>query len=314
MNQPLKVLFFGNHTLGVRTLEVIHRRARLVGVVAHPDDPEDGVRYESVFAAAGSLGVPARRFSGKRPELATFVRNCAPDLIWITDYRYLLPETIIALAPLGAVNLHPSLLPRYRGRAPVNWGILHGEKRFGLTAHFVDAGMDTGDIIAQREYTLTQAEDIGDALEKLYPLYEEVAAEVLDCFLAGSVPRRPQVHADASAFPRRTPADGRIDWARPAMDVWNLVRAVAAPYPGAFAPWGEGRVLVWKVSGVRSFAPGSRPVPGEIVELAPDRQSFTVACADAAVEVSQFSVEMADEGMLSRGALLGDVALLEAAS
>jgi methionyl-tRNA formyltransferase len=313
MNRPLKVLFFGNHTLGVRTLKSIATRARIVGVVAHPDDPEDGVRYESVFTSAGALGVPVLRLAGKRPELADFVRRCAPDLIWITDYRYLLPEAILALAPLGAVNLHPSLLPKYRGRAPVNWGILHGETRFGLTAHFVDAGMDTGDIIAQREYTLAQAEDIADALEKLYPLYEELAGEVLGYFLAGSVPRRAQAHADASAFPRRTPADGQIEWARPAREVWNLVRAVAAPYPGAFAAWGLGRVMIWKVAGVIPLEPRSNHLPGEVISVGPGHR-LTVACGDAALEVEEFSVEMADERMLTRGALLGDPALLEVAS
>lgn len=287
----MKVLFLGNHTVGVRAMRVIHRRADLVGVVAHPDDPEDGVCYESVFAEAQRLGVSVVRASGKSPELESFVRSAAPDLIWITDYRYLLPAGLLTLATRGTVNLHPSLLPKYRGRAPINWAILHGETQLGLTAHFVDAGMDTGDIIAQRTFALSQAQDVGDALATLYPLYEELTAEGLAAFQGGSVPRRVQDSTHATAFPRRTPADGLIDWTRPARDVWNLIRAVAHPYPGAFAPWSEGAVRVWRAARVEAFAVGALPVAGEVLAVSADGRALTVACGDAALVVSSFALE-----------------------
>lgn len=306
MSAGLRVLFFGNHTLGVRTLRVIRKHAQLVGVVAHPDDPEDGVRYESVFAEAGRVGLPAIRATGKQPALAAFVRDLAPDLIWITDFRYLLPGALLALAPRGVVNLHPSLLPKYRGRAPVNWAMLRGETEFGLTAHFVDEGMDTGDIIAQRRFTLTPAQDIGDALDILYPLYEAITAEVLTYFHAGHVPRRIQNHKDATEFPRRRPEDGRIDWSAPARDVWNLIRAVAAPYPGAFSFSGRTRVNVWKVAGVA--ARPENALPGEILAVSAGR--LVVACADAAVIVANFEVE--NGGALSPGDRLGAMATVEA--
>lgn len=287
MSARLRVLFFGNHTLGVRTLRVICERAELVGVVAHPDDPEDGVRYESVFAAAQTLGVPAIRATGKSAALPEFVRRCAPELIWITDFRYLLPVELLGLAPRGVVNLHPSLLPKYRGRAPVNWAMLRGETEFGLTAHFVDAGMDTGDIIAQRRFTLTQSQDIGDALDTLYPLYETLTAEVLGYFLSGEVPRRVQDHAQATAFPRRRPDDGLIDWSASARDVWNLIRAVAAPYPGAFTFYAGMRVNIWQAAAIEPCAPETRA--GEVLASSADR--LVVACRDAALVISKFEVE-----------------------
>lgn len=314
MSQRLKVLFFGNHTLGVRTLDVVRAQADLVGVVAHPEDPEDGVRYESIFAAAGRLGVPAVRMHGKHAGLESFVRRCAPDLIWITDFRYLLPAAILALAPRGGVNLHPSLLPQYRGRAPVNWGILRGETRFGLTAHFVDEGMDTGDIIAQRAYELGAHEDVGDALNKLYPLYAEVTAEVLGHFQRGAVPRRVQDHTRATAFGRRTPEDGRVDWTRPALEVRNLIRAVAAPYPGAFSAWGEGRLFFWKAGGIQPFASRRPRTPGEVLAIGDDGRTLTVACGDGALVITRFSSVGADETMLSPGAVLGDAHQWEEAS
>lgn len=241
-----RVVFFGNHTVGVRVLEALDERADLAAVVAHPQDPEDGVVYESVAHWAVRRGVPCLRAAGRGARLPAFVASHEPTLLWITDYRYLLPAELLALAPRGAVNLHPSLLPAYRGRAPLNWAILHGERELGLTAHFVDAGMDSGDVIEQRRFELRDDQDVGDALEILYPLYAELTRDVLARFEHGRVRRRPQDASRASAFPRRRPEDGAIDWTRDARSIHDLVRAVARPYPGAFCEHAGRRLHVWK--------------------------------------------------------------------
>jgi methionyl-tRNA formyltransferase len=167
----MRVLFLGNHTVGVRVLEAISEVAEVAGVVAHPSDPEDGVRYESVYQFAVGRNWPVIRGRAHEATTHAFIEQARPDLLWITDYRYLLGKSTLDVAPLGAVNLHPSLLPKYRGRASINWALLHGETRLGLTAHFVDDGMDTGDLIAQMEYTITEDQDVGDCLRILYPLY-----------------------------------------------------------------------------------------------------------------------------------------------
>ncbi len=295
----MKVLFLGNHTVGVRTLRAIRRQAELVGVVAHPEDPEDGVRYESVFAEACALGVPVVRATGKAPELAEFVRRCAPDLLWIADFRYLLPGDVVALAKHGAINLHPSLLPAYRGRASINWAILRGETEFGLTAHVVDEGMDTGDIVGQRAYRLDRTQDVGDALATLYPIYEDLTGEVLRDFQSQRVRRRAQPPAGASAFPRRRPEDGLIDWAKPAHEIWNLVRAVAAPYPGAFTAWAGGTLRIWKAGGVVPLAGGQRAEPGEVLASDEAAGTLTVACADAGLLVVRGALEATAEWPLA---------------
>lgn len=286
----MKIVFLGNHTVGVRTLRVIRERAELVGVVAHPADPEDGVRYESVAVEACRLGVPVLRGTGRSGELTRFIAALQPDLLWIADYRYLLPTAVLALPRFGAINLHPSLLPRYRGRAPVNWAILHGETQLGLTAHFVDEGMDSGDIVGQRVFELTRDEDVGDALEKLYPLYESLTADVVRALLRGDISRRVQDNSVATVFPRRTPEDGRIDWTRSAESVWNLVRAVAAPYPGAFTECGAGRLRIWKIRTARRLAT-TNTAPGEVVGVSTERGEITLACGDAAVVISRFELE-----------------------
>ncbi len=287
----MKVLFLGNHTVGVRTLRAIRRQADLVGVVAHPEDPEDGVRYESVFAEAQTLGVPVIRTTGKSADLATFVKRCAPDLLWVADYRYLLPREIVALAKHGAVNLHPSLLPAYRGRASINWAILRGETEFGLTAHVVDEGMDTGDIVGQRAYRLDRTQDVGDALSTLYPIYEELTGEVLRDFQRENVRRRAQPPTGASSFPRRRPEDGLIDWSKPANEIWNLVRAVAAPYPGAFTAWAGGVLRIWKARGIDVAPPGGGCRPGEVIASDEAAGTLTVACGVDAIVVARAETE-----------------------
>lgn len=291
MTPPPRVVFLGNHTVGVRTLNVLAECARLVGVVAHPEDPEDGLRYESVFDGAKKLNIPAIRSTGKNPELASFVSEARADLLWISDYRYLLPQAILKLPRLGAVNLHPSLLPKYRGRAPINWAILNGETRLGLTAHWVDAGMDTGDIIAQRSFDLRQDQDVGDALEILYPIYESITREVISAMRLGEAHAQKQDDIAATVFPKRTPSDGLIDWARPAREVWNLVRAVAPPYPGAFAPWHGSTLWVHRISRTIPFPEGANPTPGSIVDGAGFEGRLVVACDDCCVEIEKFALE-----------------------
>ncbi len=135
----MRIAFLGNHTVGVIVLKLLFKEKDIVGVVAHPADPEDGIRYRSVYKFAVKHCLPVIRAKGKDKNHEQFIREKKPDLLWITDYRYLIPKNIISLAPLGTINLHPSLLPKYRGRAPVNWAIINGETILGLTAHFVDS-------------------------------------------------------------------------------------------------------------------------------------------------------------------------------
>jgi methionyl-tRNA formyltransferase len=216
--------------------------------------------------------------------VAAFVGNAKPDLLWVTDYRYLLPRPLLDLAPIGNVNLHPSLLPKYRGRASINWAILNGETTLGLTAHFIDEGMDTGDIIDQVSFELRQNQDVGDALRMLYPLYEEITVRVLDYFRSGAVPRRRQDHSQATSFPRRKADDGEIDWRKSAIKIVNLVRAVAAPYPGAFTECDGNRLMVWQAS-VGNVARDASHSPG--VVMAKRRDAVVVACKDGCVVVER---------------------------
>lgn len=272
----MRVVFLGNQTVGVRVLQTISETDEIMGVVAHPPDPEDGVCYESVFAMARQRGWNVMRGKGRDRATVEFVSAARPDLIWITDYRYLIPAEMTAVAPLGAVNLHPSLLPSYRGRASINWALLKGETRLGLTGHFVDEGMDNGDIIEQVSYEVGEDQDVGDCLNILYPLYASMSRKILAHFRSGKVPRTPQDQSRATVFPARKPEHGVIDWKQRAREILNLVRAVAAPYPGAFTTLDGKKVMIWKARIASEM--GSGFPPGYIVEVSPQR--ILVQCGE----------------------------------
>ena len=296
----MRIVFFGNHTTGVRTLRTILKHEEIVGVIAHPPDPEDGVCYESVYDFAKQQGLNVVRLSGKDPALEDFVRACKPHLLWVTDIRYIIPPSVFTIPPLGAINLHGSLLPKYRGRAANNWAIINGETQLGLTAHFIDEGVDTGDIIQQIAYEITEEEDAGDALKKLYPLFEEMTDRVLDYFHSGSVPRRKQDESEATAFPRRTAEDGLIDWSQSALHIRNLVRAVARPYPGAFTFCDGKKFTIWKAR-VESDGYVTED-PGTILSVDQNREC-TIACGEGMLRAIDVSYE-GDRGDVQVGRVL----------
>lgn len=301
----MRVVFLGNHTVGVTALgALLDAGATVSGVVAHPPDPEDGVRYDSVHDHARARGLDVIRGEGRAESVRAFVTEARPELLWITDYRYVLPASLLDTAPAGAVNLHPSLLPRYRGRAPINWAIIHGECRLGLTAHFVDEGMDTGDIIEQHAFELGPEEDVGVALDRLMPLYASTTRSVFDAFRRGTVPRRPQDHAAATSFPRRRPEDGCIDWAQPAVRVKDFVRALARPYPGAFSDLGGARLRVWRAR-VAEKAPLARDcLPGTI--LSAGCGELLVSASEGCVLVSEYAWEGTPDPVPAPGARFVD--------
>lgn len=274
----MKVAFLGNHTVGLVALQTLHEIAEVVAVVAHPADAEDGVRYASVHDWAEQQGLPACRGRASDADVAQLLADARPDLLWVTDYRYLLPTALWQATPLGAINLHPSLLPTYRGRAPLNWALIHGETEVGLTAHDITEAMDAGDILAQVRIPVGPDDDIGMVLNALMPHYAALPRQILASIEAGTLTRRTQDHALATNFPRRTPADGRINWQSSARAIHNLVRAVTAPYPGAFGFLGDTPVQVWRTQ-VSAKRLDAGTLPGTIVQV--EAEGLHVACGSS---------------------------------
>ena len=168
------------------------------------------------------------------PQSIVRLRIAAPDLVFSFYYRRVLPEEMLAVPRLGAYNMHGSLLPKFRGRAPVNWAVLKGETRTGATLHAMTPRADAGPIVDQEAVPIGPEDTAFDVQKRVDAAAVAILARRLEELKAGTAPSRPQDDAAATRFGRRRPEDGRIDWSRPAREVHDLVRAVTHPYPGAF--------------------------------------------------------------------------------
>jgi methionyl-tRNA formyltransferase len=190
---------------------------------------------------------------------------------------------ILQLARLGAFNMHGSLLPKYRGRAPINWAVLHGEPRIGMTLHRMVRAPDAGAVVDQDGVALGPRDTAGEAFRKVLPCARRVLARQIDALLAGTAKETPQDDSQATYFSGRTPDDGRIFWTEPTRKIFNLIRAVADPYPGAFADLERSRLIVWWAEPDSAAARGRSGKPGEILSLDP----LVIATADGALELTR---------------------------
>jgi len=266
----MRSVVFAYHEVGYVCLQELLRSGDpVVGVVTHADDPGEHIWFRSVHELAEAHGVPVSApVTVNTPEWIARVRAWQPDIIFSFYYRRLLCSQLLAIPPRGALNLHGSLLPKYRGRVPVNWVLIHDERETGVTLHYMEEKPDRGDIVAQRAVPIT---DDDTALTLFHKVADAAAALMRDTYpllRAGTAPRTPQDHGRASYFGGRRPADGRIDWTAPARTIFNLVRAVTHPYPGAFTTWQQRTLYVWQARPLPATAPIKAP-PGTLLAVAP---------------------------------------------
>jgi methionyl-tRNA formyltransferase len=238
-----KAVVFAYHDVGVRCLKVLlSAGVEIPLVVTAADDPKESRWYGSVAETAADYGLEVIKPAGAAtPELEARVRSLEPDFLFSFYYRSLLPAGLLASARRGALNIHGSLLPKYRGRAPTNWAILKGESETGATLHYMVDKADAGDIVDQLAVPILVDDDGREVFSKVTVAAEIILARSLPRLIAGTAARHPQPMLPGQYFGRRTPADGRIDWSRPAREIHDLVRAVAPPFPGAFADIGGER-------------------------------------------------------------------------
>ena len=244
MTTSLPAVVFGYHQVGVRGLATLLAHGVEVAlVVTHADDPNEAVWFDSMAKLAALNHIPVLTPDDpNRAEVIDQVRACRPQLLFSFYYRHVLGPALLACPSRGAYNLHGSLLPRYRGRAPVNWAVLHGERETGASLHRMVQQPDAGALVDQESVPILPNDTAGDILLKVTWAAEKVLDRTLPALLAGNSRETPLDLARGSYFGRRTPADGLIDWRQDAWTVHNLVRAVAPPYPGAFFDY-RGRRL-----------------------------------------------------------------------
>jgi methionyl-tRNA formyltransferase len=229
-----RAVVFAYHNVGVRCLKVLLAGGVDVAlVVTHQDSASENIWFESVIQVCELEGIPwITPEDGKSPDLLAAVQAAKPDLMFSFYFRHMLPQAILDVAP--AYNMHGSLLPAYRGRAPTNWAVLHGETETGATLHEMTAKPDAGAIVAQQAVPILPDDTAFEVFGKVTVAAELALYHVLPDLLAGTAPRTPNDLTQGGYFGGRKPEDGRIDWSKPAQEVYNLHRAVAPPYPGAF--------------------------------------------------------------------------------
>lgn len=270
-----RAVVFGYHDVGVRCLRTLLAHGIEVPlVVTHEDSPSEVIWFDSVAKHARWHGCEvATPADPNTPEFIARVQAARPDFIFSFYYRSMLKAPLLQLPARGAYNMHGSLLPHYRGRVPVNWAVLHGERQTGATLHVMEVKPDAGGIVAMQAVPILPDDTAAEVFRKVTVAAELALDAVLPALVAGRAVIRPQKPGEGSYFGRRTAADGVVDWRQGVHAVHNLVRAVAPPYPGATAQAGGLPLRLLRTlpaAGPSAAVPELRCHGGEVLAALPD--------------------------------------------
>ncbi len=273
-----RAVVFAYHNVGVRCLQVLLARGVDVAlVVTHEDSPTENIWFGSVRSVALEHGIPViTPADPSSDELRAAVSAARPDFIFSFYYRHMLPTDLLATAARGAYNMHGSLLPKYRGRVPTNWAVLRGETETGATLHEMAAKPDAGAILAQTPVPILPDDTAAQVFDKVTVAAEQTLWRVLPALIAGEAPHLPNDLAQGSYFGGRKPEDGRLDFSHSAQQVYNLIRAVAPPYPGAFTDIAGERFVIARA---RLARPGAAPA-GLPAGISVSDNAFFAVCGD----------------------------------
>lgn len=286
----LRLVFMGTPAFAVPTLEAcVAAGHQVAAVLTQPDRPRGRGQqpaFSPVKEAALRLGLAVHQPERvRRPEVIEMLAGIGARAMVVVGYGQIIPQAIIDLAPLGIVNVHASLLPRYRGAAPIQWAVANGETLTGVTTMKIDAGLDTGDILLARETSIGPDETAVDLAARLAPMGAALLVETLAGLAAGAIVPRQQEAAQATLAPILKKDDGRIDWTRPAAEIHNRVRGFQ-PWPGAHTTFRGQALNIWKT---RLAAETAAAAPGSIVAA---RRRLLVACGGGSgIELLEVQLE-----------------------
>lgn len=292
----MKAVVFAYHDMGcVGVQALLDAGFDIAAIFTHADNAQENAFFGSVARLAAERGIPVYAPDDvNHPLWVDRIAEMKPDVIFSFYYRNLLGEAILNNARIGAFNLHGSLLPAYRGRAPLNWVLVNGETQTGVTLHRMISRADAGAIIAQQAVEIADADDALSLHRKLTESAKHLLEGALPTLKNGTFSETAQDESKASYVGRRTPEDGRLEWEKPAQTLHNLVRAVSDPWPGAFSFVGTHKFIVWK-SRVRSDVAPARS--GTVISVSP----LIIACGEGALEVMTGQTE---KGVYMQGAQL----------
>jgi methionyl-tRNA formyltransferase len=284
----MRIVFMGTPEFAVPSLAaLVTSEHRVVGVVTQPDRPK-GRGQELATSPIKQLAVQHKvpilqPLKMKDPAFLDALSAWKPDLIAVTAFGRILPKIILDLPPRGCVNVHASLLPKYRGAGPIQWALIRGERETGITTMLMDEGMDTGAMLLQERVAITPDDTAGTLSSKLADIGGRLLLDTLARIQNGTITPQPQDQSQATMAPLLKKEDGLLDWTLPALELVNRVRGLS-PWPGAYTYLGEDRWVVWKAAVLdRSVA---TVLPGTILDAT--KEGVTVATGDGVLRIMEF--------------------------
>lgn len=284
----MRIVFMGTPEFAIPSLKILlENNYKISAVVTSPDKPKGRGQKLDIS--------PVKKFSMEKnllvlqpeklndPSFLSTLKNISPDLIVVVAFRILPPE-VFKLPPLGTFNLHASLLPKYRGAAPINWAIIKGEKETGVTTFFLDEAVDTGNIILQARVPIGENETAGELHDKLAEIGAEIVFHTVRLIELGKAQPKPQDNSLASTAPKIFKEDCRINWNKPALEVHNFIRGLS-PVPGAFTYFEDKMIKIYKT---HLFSENSDQEAGTIVEI---KDKFIVAANPGQIEIIELQLE-----------------------
>ncbi len=313
----MRVVFCGTPLFAVPTFKHLLAQTdfQIVAVITQPDRPRgrgQEVSFSPVKEAALAAGISVHQPEKIRaPEVQTLLQSLAPDAIVIIAYGQIIPASLLPIPKLGWINLHASLLPKYRGAAPINWAIANGETKTGVTTMRIDAGMDTGEILLQKEMEIGATETAPELALRMSELGAPLMAQTLRGMAEGSIAPRPQNHKLASLAPILKKEDGRVDWSRSATEIFHRIRGFA-PWPGTYTTFRGQTCHIWGEPASKELAGGFREPDKNLISgmLRAEGNELLVSCGGATY-LSVRSVKLEGRKHVSAAEFLHGARLLQ---
>lgn len=249
------VVFFGASALGYQCCERLIKNGVNVSAIFtiskefnisySVGKPVNNVLHKDFHQLGETYNIPVVSVEGKMHTYKEVLAEYNPSLIVVIGWYYMIPASLRDLAPLGCVGIHASLLPKYRGGAPLVWAMINGEKETGISLFYFDDGVDTGDIVVQTKIEIEPDDNISHLLKKVEASCISMMDEYIPMLLQGTAPRTQQLHEDATEYPQRKPEDGEIDWTWSGEQINNFIKAQTKPYPGAFTYINGRKLMIW---------------------------------------------------------------------
>ena len=288
----MKVVFIGVVSIGWHCLKtLLESEANVVGIFTA--DKMEMARKSQMHAdyfsefegLALKYSAPLYKISDVSVPLDTRrIREIQPDIIFCIGWPQIIKGEILKIPQYGCVGIHPTLLPERRGGAPINWCLIDGLSKSGVTLFYFSEGVDSGDIITQREYEITIKDTAGTVLSKTTDIAMELVREYYPLLEKGTAPRLHQEETKATYTRRRRPEDGIIDWNRTSLSIYNWIRALTLPFPGAFTHWNGEKVTIWEAELLEGYKPRFDGQPGEILDIM-DKKGMVVATGNSGLLV-----------------------------